>query len=140
MSNLNIKQPVKPLSDLPFLSERLTKDKADRIRATQVVLPKKKMRSGFDNPIYDDAVWMTRVPNKVIDILTGVIQSVGERINYKRIFNLFQTLDYIDTRRVMAVTELGERQAQNYVQICRIALPHLIRFFKTHDLDPYKQI
>lgn len=140
MQKIDNLDEIPPISEMKSLMERLDKSTVDRIRSATKPIPKRKQRGGFPNPIFEEARDMLSIPTNIADVLTGAINSVGGRVNYVRIFNLFQSLDYIDTRRVQIITELNERQAQRYVQICRIALPHLIRCIKTSELEPHKTI
>lgn len=140
MQKLTDSDIIYPLSEMRSLREQLGKATQDRIRSATKSSPIRKSRTGFDNPIYLQARDLITIPPTVCDIVTGAINTTGERINYRRIFNLFQSLSYIDTRRVQNITELDERQARRYVQICRIALPHLIRFFKTNPIEDHTLI
>ena len=117
---------------MPLLAARLGKSGCDRVRAATVSLPKYKSKSGFENSILSEMQTVSVSSFKVSDILMGIATICGNQqpLNISRIFVLLQCLDYIDTRRVSKVTELGERSSRDYVKACRMAIPHLQKLFK----------
>lgn len=135
---------IHPIDAMPSLSKRLGKSRVDQIRATERPLPRSRGSRSLNNPIQANMLCLIKEPRQISDIVVGVCRNsdTDSSLNHKRLIVLLKTLDQIDTRRVQHVTGLGERQAQRYVQACRMAIPHIekhfemnpIRFDSTHTL------
>lgn len=138
-------ETILPIDSMPFLAERLGKSRVDLVRSVQKPMPRAKGSRNFLNPIQADMQCLIREPKKVSDIIIGICRSIDPagNLNHKRVIVLLKTLDSIDSRRVQHVTLLGERQVRRYVQACRIALPHLIKYFSENPVrfdDPHTLI
>lgn len=118
---------------MPYLKERLGNAGCDRIRAATKVLPQRKTTRGFHNPLLEKLQEVCINTSGISDILNGVAHCFGRNkpLNALRIITILQCLEYIDTRNVMIVTDLSERSCRDYVRACRMALPHLQKYFRT---------
>lgn len=128
---------ILPIESMPNLSKRLGKAGCDRIRAGQLTRNSQTSRSLKNTVKLQMQGFQPGHPGDLSDILTGAArsQSDGDKsLNIERLYVLFQCLEYIDTKAVMKITQLAERQARRYVAACRLALPYLEKYFRK-DID-----
>lgn len=132
---MDVNQEIKHISNMPNLSERLGKAGVDRIRAATENMPRRRSARGFSNTIFTQIQDVSINTPGISDVLSGVARTCGHTrpLNALRLLVIFQCLDFIDTKHVMVATGLSDRSSRDYVKACRMALPHLQKYFqKSH--------
>lgn len=130
---------ISPISDMPNLSKRLGQAGTARVSAAMLDDTNYRKRRGqIENTIIDNM--QTRKPSDkgpVPDLISGVASSAspGDKpLNVSCLYVLLQCLEVIDTRRVMNIFKINERQARRYVSACKVILPHLEKHFNQEEL------
>lgn len=129
---------IPSIDEMPNLKARLGKARTDRIRYAGQADPTKQPRStNLHNTILEPMQYVSlhRPGCKVTDILTGTAwldPNQAKPLSVDRLFTLFQCAPVINTREVMKMMAVDQRQAQRYVRAAKFALPHLEASFSTN--------
>jgi hypothetical protein len=130
---------IPPIDQMPALKAQLGKARSDRVRYAGQANPTPPIRgASVTNTVIEPMQCIT--PHKpscrVSDVLTGVARLDSTRIplSIARLFTMFQCVPELNTREIMKMTGLNNRQAQRYMRAVKIALPHLEQIF-VHDIN-----
>ena len=113
------------------LSSRLGKSGSDRIRYMQNAdTSKQKGSTNIPNTVIQQMQYVR--PNdpgcpvgQYIEAASLMDNTNTRPLNINRIYNILQCVRTINTREVMAMTELDKRQAQKYVRAVKFVLPYI---------------
>ena len=123
---------IKPLHEMPNLSNRLSKSGSDRVRYVRNAdTSKQKGSTNIPNTIIQQMQYMrSNDPDscvrRYIEAASLFDNNSEKPLNINRIYNILQCIRTINTREVMAMTELDKRQAQKYVRAVKFVLPYIV--------------
>lgn len=126
---------IASIDDMPNLKAKLGKARTDRIRYVgQQDTRKQKYATNLHNTIIGPMQFIKPHDRgcRVTDILTGVsrMDTKGRHpLSVDRLFNILQCVTTINTREVMTMMAVDNRQAQRYVRAIKVALPMLEAHF-----------
>lgn len=128
---------IPPIEEMPNLSERLGKSRIERIRYAGKHNAEKQRRSRNIKNTVKNQMQFCR-PNalhcNVNDIITGAANFDDDQsrpLNINRLYHILQMMEVINTREIVKMTGLEERQAQKYVRAIKFALPYLEKHFES---------
>lgn len=122
-----------PIDQLPGFTKHLGKARTDRIRYVSVANPERAPRcTNIENTLLEPMQrWSPDNPScPVNDILVGAAraENVGDKpLSVSRLYNMLQCMEVINTREVMAMMNINQRQAQRYVRAIKTMYPFLQR-------------
>ena len=131
-------EEILPIDEMPHLMARLGKARVDRIRYVgQEDTTHHKHATNIKNTVIHQMQFVSphRPGCAVTDILTGVAYMDTNQklpLSVDRLFNVFQCISLVNTREIMAMMDIGERQARRYLRAVKFALPHLEKVFSTN--------
>jgi hypothetical protein len=129
--------PFDNIDAMPLFSAHLGKSRVDRIRYSRVMNTQRQPRArNIDNTLMD---FMQRhQPHAencpIDDIIQGIArldhqQTTGgsKPLSVNRLYNILQCMPVINTREVMAMMVIEERQAQKYIKAIKLVMFHINR-------------
>lgn len=134
---------IQQIDEMDNLKTQLGKRGTERIRYHQnrgQSVPKNSYDL-VNTVIYDMQHLKPNTPcNTVDDLLTGACRNFGNRqdLNLNRLYLIFQTIPIINTKEVVKMTGLSERQASTYVRAARFTLPFLLDYFLDGQWEEYE--
>lgn len=135
---------TRPISEMSNLAKRLGKSGVERIQYHQKRdTSYAKGCTNVDNTVLQQMQYChpNRPSNTVDDLLSGAATnfSNGNRpLNLNRLYTILQTMPVVNTREVIKLADISERQAQAYVRAIKFVLPYLEEHFRTDDEDVYE--
>jgi hypothetical protein len=116
---------------MSILSNRLGKSGSDRIRYVSIADTSKQPGStNIHNTVIKEMQYLN--PNdpschvgRYITAASLLDNTNIKPLNINRIYNILKCIRTINTREVMAMTELSKRQAQKYVRAVKFILPYI---------------
>jgi len=131
---------IAPIEEMQNLKARLGESGTDRIRyAGRTNIHRQRGSTNINNTVLEQMQPLK--PNtrgcKVNDFITAAAHLYPQQsrpLNINRLFNILQSMETINTREVIKMTNLQPRQAQKYVRAVKFALPFIERAFRTGDL------
>ena len=114
------------------LSSRLGKSGCDRIRyMSNADTSKQPGSTNIPNSVIQQMQYLLpNTPNcrvgQYIEAASLFDSNNDKPLNINRIYNILQCIETINTREVMAMTELDKRQAQKYVRAVKFVLPYIV--------------
>lgn len=121
---------IPSIDEMPFLRERLGKVRSDRLRyAGKENTEKLRASTNILNTVlHEMQKYQPTDYCDINDVLTGAARMDGTRdkpLSVGRLYNVFQCIEMINTREVIAMMAVEVRQAQRYVRAARFALPRI---------------
>lgn len=122
-----------PIEEMPALCARLGKARVDRIRYSSIAdsspLPRSRnihnslLQFMQGKQVGDPGCW-------VDDIVQGVVRlDYGNSLplSASRLYNILQCVEMINTREVMKLMNIEQRQAQKYIKATKLAMTMIHR-------------
>ena len=132
---------IKPVEEMSNLAKRLGKTRVDRIRYAGKNDPShQKGSTNIKNTVLKEIQYYgSRTPsNPVDDYIVGAANldtSSREPLNITRIYNILQTMPLVNTREIMKLADISERQSQKYLRAVKFIMPHLEAYFAGVDTE-----
>ncbi|MCM2973796.1 hypothetical protein [Larsenimonas suaedae] len=121
-----------PISQMPFLSERLGAVRCARIGYLDRMNPWRQAgATNLKNTVIDlmQGRRPTDVACPVSDVIGGIsrLNHANGKDNYRplsmtRLYTILQCMPLINTREVMTMFDVGDRQARRYVKACKLII------------------
>lgn len=122
---------IRSIDDMPFLKARLGKARSDRVRyASQSDTAKQKNTTNVKNTVIDEMQCVTphAAGCKVDDVLQGAANmdvNQSKPLSVSRLYNILQQVEMVNTREVISMMGIDQRQAQRYVRAIKFSIPHI---------------
>jgi len=121
---------IRSIDDMPFLKARLGKARSDRVRyASQSDTTKQKNTTNVKNTVIDAMQFVSphAAGCKVGDVLQGAanMDYQSKPLSVSRLYNILQQVEMVNTREVISMMGIDQRQAQRYVRAIKFAMPHI---------------
>jgi len=120
------------------LKDRLG-NRAERIRfASQEDSPSRK--GNLVNTVITE-MQFKRMDNpmcRVNDVIVGIARldwGGSKPLSVRRLYNIFQCMENINTANIQKMTDVSYRQCQKYARACRLILPYLEEILLVEDED-----
>ena len=127
---------VLPIEEMPNLSKRLGKSGVERVRYPKIKdTSYQKGSVNIDNTVLNQMQYVS--PNTLGCPINEYIENAASfniqdsrPLNINRLFNILQCMEVVNTREVVKMTHLSEKQARKYVRAIKFILPFLEREFE----------
>lgn len=128
----DVHTPDWPVDEMPNLSARLGKARADRIRYVGLADPSRLYHSkNIPNTIRsfmqdkqpgDLGCWVDDIVQGIARLDHQATKHASPPLSVSRLYNILQCIEMINTREVMAMLQVEKRQAQKYVKAAQLVI------------------
>jgi hypothetical protein len=126
---------IAPIEEMVNLSRRLGNSGIDRIRyAGKADTSRQPGATNLPNTVLKHMQSVR--PNdpgcpvgELIDAAARLDSNNSKPLNVNRLYNILQCIEMINTREIITMTDLGDKQARKYLRAIKFVLPFLERHF-----------
>ena len=125
---------ILPIDEMPYLKKQLGKARTGRIRYHQKgTYRRQPAATNITNTVYKEVQEIDSIFNHPLqDVLTGLVQNENHNkpISINSVFTILQCMQVINSKEIGLMFDIGQRQAQKYLQVIKAALPFIEKELK----------
>lgn len=128
-----------PIDEMPNLTARLGKARVDRIRYVNRASTERLYKSqNIQNTLiqfmqekepFTPGCWVDDIVQGVARLDHHSTPGGSKPLSVTRLYNILQCVELINTREIMALMEVEQRQAQKYIKAIKLIMFHINRHF-----------
>jgi len=132
---------IKPIHEMSNLARRLGKSGVERVQyAGKGSADIQKGATNVQNTVILSMQFYGSYSrsNPVDDFITGAANldtSSRECLNISRLYTILQTMPVVNTREIVKLSSMSERQARKYLRAVKFIMPHLEEYFAGVDTE-----